>query len=452
MKRLVRICAVLLVLLVVACAAVYVFVPQIQPCALLSRILPVWLLPPNPNIRDLAFAPLPGARAITGECACSGYRIEVPEHWNGDLVVYAHGFRNAQPDLTVTNLPVRKAAIEQGFAWAASSYRANGFNPQDGVQDTLLLIDQFKKKVGDPKHIFIYGSSMGGFVVVDSLERYGGIYAGGVSECGITGGAEELDYLVSLNALADALAGVDLFAVENKGLKVQMNLLRDKVYPALGEPPDYTFDENGLNGSPLPPPIMTLTPQGRIFRDAQINLGGGPRPFAKEGFAAAYKLIFEPARVLYGLLPGGAVAAGTNVDTQYRIDPATGANSAEINASVRRVAADPAQRARFVLSGRLQAPLLAIYDTGDLFVPLSNALSYRQRVDAAGRGNELVQRSVRRFLHCDFSDAERERAFNDLIRWVRSGVQPDGENLSGSLLDAGRTWTEPLRPDDPGHP
>ena len=452
MKRLIQAGGVLLVLVVAAGAAIYIFVPQIQPCALLSRVLPAWLLPPNPNIRDLAFAPLPGARAITGECACSGYRIEVPEHWNGDLVVYAHGFRSAKPELTVTNLPVRKAAIEQGFAWAASSYRANGFNPQDGVQDTLLLIDQFKKKVGEPKHIFIYGSSMGGFVVVDSLERYGDLYAGGVSECGITGGAGELDYLVSLNALADALAGVDLFAVENKGLKAQMGLLRDQVYPALGDPPDYVFDENGLSGRPLPPPAMTLTPKGRIFRDAQINLGGGPRPFAEEGFAAAYKLIFEPARMLYGLLPGGAVAAGTNADTQYRVDPATGANSEQINASVRRIAADPGQRARFILSGRLQAPLLAVYDTGDLFVPLSNAVSYRQKVDAAGRGSELVQRSVRRFLHCDFSDAERERAFNDLVHWVRSGVRPEGEDLSGSLLDAGRAWTEPLRPDDPGHP
>jgi alpha-beta hydrolase superfamily lysophospholipase len=114
--------------------------------------------------------------------------MEIPKQWNGDLVVYAHGFRGATPALTVTDLPVRQSAIRQGFAWAASTFRANGFNPQDGVRDTLLLVDEFKKKIGAPKHIFIYGSSMGGFVVVDAPERHSDVYSGGVSECGILGG------------------------------------------------------------------------------------------------------------------------------------------------------------------------------------------------------------------------------------------------------------------------
>jgi hypothetical protein len=73
----------------------YFAVPQIQPCALLSDVLPSYLLPPNPNVADLAFAPLPDARAVIGERACSGYRMEIPKRWNGDLVVYAHGFRAA---------------------------------------------------------------------------------------------------------------------------------------------------------------------------------------------------------------------------------------------------------------------------------------------------------------------------------------------------------------------
>jgi pimeloyl-ACP methyl ester carboxylesterase len=115
--------------------------------------------------------------------------MEIPKQWNGDLVVYAHGFRGAIPALTVTDLPVRQPAIRQGFAWAASTFRANGFNPQDGVRDTLLLVDEFQKRIGTPKRIFIYGSSIGGFVVVDPLKRHSDVYSGGVSECGILGGA-----------------------------------------------------------------------------------------------------------------------------------------------------------------------------------------------------------------------------------------------------------------------
>ena len=386
---------------------------------------------------------------MVGERACSGYRIEIPKQWNGDLVVYAHGFRGATPTLTVTNLPVRETAIRQGFAWAASSYRANGFNPHDGIADTLLLVDEFKRKVGSPKRIFIYGSSMGGFVVVDALERHPDIYAGGVSECGFMG-PEQIDYIFSVNLLADYLAGVDMLAPANKGWKGQRNLLDRYVYPKLGAPPDFTFDESRLFGEFLSAPQIALRKQGEALRNSEILLSGGHRPFAYEGFAAAYKLIFETTRALYALQPKGAVAAGTNLGQNYEIEPGFAVNPAQLNAGVRRVEADPAERALFTFTGKLRAPLLTIQDTGDLFVPMLNTQAYRRLADSAGAGNLLVERAVRRFLHCDFTQSERDRAFHDLIDWVKMGHKPKGEDLSGSLQDAGREWTEPLRPDDPG--
>ena len=49
--------------------------------------------------------------------------------------------------------------------------------------------------------------------------------------------------------------------------------------------------------------------------------------------------------------------------------------------------------------------MLTIQDTGDLFVPLLNAREYG-RLAASGRGGKLlVQRAIRRFLHCDFTQA-----------------------------------------------
>ncbi len=56
----------------------------------------------------------------------AGYRIEVPANWNGDLVLYAHGFRGGGLELTVSNPPIRRYLIEHGYAWAASSYATNG--------------------------------------------------------------------------------------------------------------------------------------------------------------------------------------------------------------------------------------------------------------------------------------------------------------------------------------
>jgi pimeloyl-ACP methyl ester carboxylesterase len=440
------------IVLAAALVGVYVGVPQIQPCALLARVLPAALLPRNPNVANPAFEALPGARAIFGECACSGYRIEVPEHWNGDLMVYAHGFRGAAPTLTVTDLPVRQAAIEHGMAWAASSYRANGFNPQDGVKDTLILIEQFKKKAGMPKRIFIYGSSMGGHVVVASLEQHPQVYAGGFAECGAVSGAGQLDYLLSLNTAADHLAGIDMFDREHKGLKAQLGLLNQFVYPALGKRPSFTFDENRLTGQFEPPPEIHLTAKGEAFRNIAIHLSGGKRPFAEEGFAAAYGLSLESVRALYGLLPWGPVKAGSNASTVYQIDSGFGFSSEALNAEIPRITSAPAVRSQFTFTGELTRPLLTMDDTGDMFVPMANGQAYRKLVESAGKGDLLVQRTVRRFVHCDFSIAERNQSFNDLIAWVNGGAKPGGEDLMGPLEDVGRRWTSPRRPDDPGHP
>lgn len=437
--------------LLLAGIGVYYFVPVIQPCALLARVVPPQWLPPNPNIRDLSFQPLPGARALTGEYACSGYRIEVPNNWNGDLVLYAHGFRGAAPELTVTDLPVRDEAIRQGFAWAASTYRANGYNPLDGIQDTRLLVDQFEQKVGKPKQIFLYGSSMGGHVVIGSLEQFPDLYAGAVTECGAVGGAAQIDYLVAANALADELAGTNMFAPENRGLSAQLALLNDKVYPALGPAPNFQYDVDDLYGSNVPAPQINLTPKGLAFRDSTIYLGGGPRPFAQEGFAGAYELILYASRAMYALVPG-LLSVGTNVNTRYQIDPGLGESAEQLNADVKRIAADPTERAKYTFTGKIKAPLLTIHDTGDAFVPISNEQALRQNMERAGYGGNLVQRAIRRFLHCDFSTQERNRAFNDLIGWVKQGTKPAGEDLMGSLLDAGKQFTDPLRTDDPGQP
>ena len=133
-------------------------------------------------------------------------------------------------------------------------------------------------------------------------------------------------------------------------------------------------------------------------------------------------------------------------------------DDAILNAGVKRIAADPSARnfethyefTRF--KGNLKVPLLTIHGTGDHQVPIRAEQQYRQAADANGANQMLVQRAVRRFVHCDYSPAERNRAFSDLVTWVTTGTKPEGEDLSGSLLDVGKQWTEPLRPDDPGHP
>src|SRR5438105_5059312 len=48
---------------------------------------------------DPSFAALAGARAISGRLGNALYEIEVPDNWNGEVVMYAHGFAGSQPFL-----------------------------------------------------------------------------------------------------------------------------------------------------------------------------------------------------------------------------------------------------------------------------------------------------------------------------------------------------------------
>ena len=88
----------------------------------------------------------------------AGYRIEVPENWNGDLVLYAHGFRGGGLELTVSNPPIRRYLIEHGFAWAASSYATNGYDVTQGVKDMHDLGTLFNGLVANPNRVYFTGS------------------------------------------------------------------------------------------------------------------------------------------------------------------------------------------------------------------------------------------------------------------------------------------------------
>src|SRR5262245_24598690 len=75
----------------------------------------------------------------------AAFIIEVPPAWNGDLVMWAHGFRGQGTVLTVDPpaFELRQRLLEQGYAWAASSYAGNGYDIRTGVQSTKALADLF---------------------------------------------------------------------------------------------------------------------------------------------------------------------------------------------------------------------------------------------------------------------------------------------------------------------
>ncbi len=386
--------------------------------------------------RDPAFTALPGATASFGQLGNAVYRVEMPAKWNGDLVLWAHGFRGFDLEVYVDDPPeaLRKAFIDAGFAWAASSYSENGYTPGIGADDTLALKRYFEASFAKPKRTYLAGASMGGNVTVLSLEHFAGEYDGALSLCGAVTGIEQIDYLFSWAMAAEFVSGQQLPI--GSGQSAMLSAM-SKV-------------QNQLKGTDPQP-----TAKGLLFIDIIRNLTGGPRPFFLEGFKDQYTLNFG----LLALDPNRSTLVGkaaTNVGVTHSVDAALGTTSEAVNAGVRRLAADPAARNpethpdAVPTSGKLTAPLLTLHGTGDLFVPISLEAAYRKRAEAAGKGDLLVQRAIRAPGHCNFSGEEVRTAWADLVSWVTVGKKAAGDDLSGDLSDVGRQFTTPLRAGDPG--
>ncbi len=292
---------------------------------------------------DPSFTALDGATAEFGMLGSATYRIEMPDDWNGDLVVWAHGFKGFGTELDVDTPPraLRSHLIDLGYAWAASSYSENGYAPGIGADDSLAVRDYFIQEHGQPGTIYLVGASMGGNVVALSLEDFPGAYDGALSICGAIGGETEIDYLVSWAHLAAFFAGTEL-PLDQGALAVTI-ALTGPVSTALG-----------------PPDMPTLA--GQQFASTVKLLTGGPRPFFTEGFLDQYIANFGYILSDPGLETPTARAA-TNADTVYSIEPGLGITADQINNGVFRQAADPVYRNaanypdKVPTSGKLTAPL-----------------------------------------------------------------------------------------------
>ncbi|MFI2650115.1 hypothetical protein [Micromonospora fulviviridis] len=349
----------------------------------------------------------------------AGYVIETPAGWNGDLVMWAHGYRGQGTVLSPEppGYDLRQRMLAQGYAWASSSYDRNGYDIRSGVLGTRALADFFADTVKRPKRVYIAGVSMGGHIIGRSLEQYPGYYDGALPMCGVLGDHELFDFFLDYNLVAQALAGVPAYPTPDDYL----NNAVPRIQVALGLA--------GLKpGGP-----DTTNDLGKQLRAITVERSGGARPGADAAFAVWKDFLFSITTTDGGDSPAqrpGQLA--TNLLTRYSPN-----SPVDVNATVQRVAPEnlrqrlsPTLTEVPRISGRPTVPVLSLHDLGDLFVPFSMEQAYARDTAWHGRSRLVVQRAVRAAQHCEFSPAEAGAAWDDLVSWVRTGQRPAGDAVT----------------------
>ncbi len=387
--------------------------------------------PPDPVVyvldtTTLPFEPAPGhddSLREWGELDGAGWRIEVPADWNGELVMWAHGFRGTDTRLFFNpeEVPFRQWLLDNGYAWAASTYSKNDYNVGTATIDTFKLSEYFSTVTGEePSRRYIAGASMGGHITANSVELGGRYYAGGMPVCGVLGDYELFDYFLDFNAAAQQLS------------------LGESQFPAADDYLVATVPEikTGLEAVPGGWPFV-LNERGEALKQLTELRSGGDRPNFDEAWA-----FWNSSDFLFSLGVGDGTLAerpGNAIDnkrTFYETDLTPGLSNdleEELNLGIVRVAFDRAARSGGLdapspeLRGRIKVPVLTMHNLGDLFVPFSMEIDYYQDVAKKGNADLLVQRAIRGVGHCGFSTAEYEQGFSDLVNWVENGHRPAGD-------------------------
>ncbi|QNN54388.1 hypothetical protein [Nocardioides mesophilus] len=375
-------------------------------------------------------------RVLQGIRDHAAYDIEIPPDWNGELVMWAHGFRGDGTVLTVDSpgYGLRRTFAEQGYAWAASSYARNAYDVATGVTTTHDLARYAATVLPrNPTRLYVAGVSMGGHIIGRSLEQYPHFYDGALPMCGVLGDQELFDYFLGFNLVAQQLAGLDAYPVPDDYQTAVVPDIKKKL---------------GLSGG-IGTPITN--PLGAQLRDVTTNLTGGPRPGDDAAFTVWKDFLFTLASPddgsLLALNPG---RVAQNQDVAYSPNVPV-----EVDATVERVApADPEARNTRRLTtiprieGRPKVPTLTLHGLGDLFVPFSMEQVYAREVADRGRSHLLVQRAIRAAGHCEFTPTEVRTAWDDLTDWVESRDRGRHGAESGSRRAHGPRLVERPAGDD----
>jgi pimeloyl-ACP methyl ester carboxylesterase len=311
--------------------------------------------------------------------------------WNGELVVFAHGYVAFNQPLNFYHLtladgtPLPTLVQGLGYAFATTSYRQNGLAILEGVDDIRELVSAFEARFSVPLRTHIAGVSEGGLVATLLVERSPDLFTSALATCGPIGSFRaQLDYFADFRVLFDYFfPGL----IPGSPIDIPPNVMTDwqtlyvpRIMAALAARPDRALELMRVAKAaydPASPATIVNTTLNVLWynvfgtNDAVQKLGGNP-------YGNRLRFYFGSS------------------------------NDLRLNLSVQRFTASPVASAalrNYETNGNLNVPLVTLHTTSDEVVPFWHELLYLGKVDLVNRGR-FIPLPVLRYGHCNFMTNE----------------------------------------------
>jgi pimeloyl-ACP methyl ester carboxylesterase len=361
----------------------------------------------------------PLADCVEGQQAGGAtYRICMPTTWNGDLVVYAHGYVAPNRPLGIPEdqlvLPggarIDEFVTTLGYAFATTGYSANGLAVIPAQAELVELVDIFTGQKGRANTVLLVGVSEGGLIATLLAERRPSVFDGALALCGPYGDfARQVDYVGDFRVLFDYyFPGV----VPPSPIDVPDDLLatwETSVYSATVKP----LVEDPANSAK----VAELLKVGGVAYD---NADPATRERSIERVLWYNIYATDDATVKLG---------GQPFNNQQPLRTYTGStDDAALNRDVQRFSAAPPARAAieadYQTNGNLVLPLVTLHTRLDPVVPFWHQEAYTARVAAAGKSGLYLALPSNGYGHCAFGQLELLDAFGRLSNLIRQAVKP----------------------------
>lgn len=386
-----------------------------------------------------------GRRSYTGVIDGAEFRVEVPERWNGTLLLYSHGY---YPDgmpiqgVGLTNHPVSEARLlDDGYALAASNFKGvTGAVYEQALLDQTALLDWFDANVGAPRRTVAFGSSMGGELSINLAERNPDRIDGAASLCG------PLDLKGTWNSVLDVgfaiktllAPGEDIQLVRPSDPEGSAAKLAKAVQDALATPRGRARlalagafgNVPGWVAADQPRPsdvVQQITAQAFLIRSLHIDTFGPRSRVDLERRAGGNPSWNTGIDYRHQLARSGERDLVLRAYRQQGVDLRDLGADLDILAGAPRIGADPAARdwlQRFgVPRGTTPSPVLTLHNVAD-GAEAGHERWYADQVRRNGDPGRLRQLYAGRAGHCAFTAAEEIVMVRKLVERIETGRWP----------------------------